>query len=90
MALPSIENLIAMFAIVVNIVGFTFVIRQIRQQALATRGDTYSSLCGLSYQILQMMADRPHLYAYFYERKSLDEAGPHRIEVLCCCEMIAN
>lgn len=86
----TLDNYLALTAIAVNVTGFYFVIRQIRQQALATRGETYASLCGLSYEILQMMAARPHLYAYFYERKPLDEAGEHRIEVLCCCEMIAN
>jgi len=86
----SIEQVIATVGIIVNICGFIFVIRQIRQQALATRGETYASLCGLSYEILSMMAERPHLYAYFYENKALDDAGDHRVEVLCCAEMIAN
>jgi hypothetical protein len=86
----SVDTILAVVAIAVNVVGFYFVIRQIRQQALATRGDTYTNLCGLSYDILRMMAERPHLYPYFYERKPLAEAGEHRVEVLCCCEMIAN
>jgi hypothetical protein len=86
----SVENWIALLAVAVNVAGFVFVIRQIRQQALATRGDTYTNLCGLSYEILKLMAERPHLYAYFYERKELLDADPHRVEVLCCCEMIAN
>jgi len=86
----SVDTILAVVAIAVNVVGFFFVIRQIRQQALATRGDTYTNLCGLSYDILRMMAERPHLYAYFYERKPLPESGDQRIEVLCCCEMIAN
>ncbi|MFM9170985.1 MAG: hypothetical protein ACKOTD_12985, partial [Phycisphaerales bacterium] len=86
----TFENALALVAIAVNVVGFYFVVRQIRQQALATRGDTYTNLCGLSYDILRMMAERPHLYPYFYERKPLAEAGEHRVEVLCCCEMIAN
>ncbi|MFM1936521.1 MAG: hypothetical protein RI990_1480 [Planctomycetota bacterium] len=90
METASIDTILTVVAIVVNVVGFYFVIRQIRQQALATRGDTYTNLCGLSYDILRMMAERPHLYPYFYERKPLAEAGEHRVEVLCCCEMIAN
>lgn len=46
------DHVIASIGIFVNIIGFIFVIRQIRQQALATRGETYASLCGLSYEIL--------------------------------------
>lgn len=86
----TFDNALALVAIAVNVVGFYFVIRQIRQQALATRGDTYTNLCSLSYDILRLLAERPHLYPYFYERKPLAEAGEHRVEVLCCCEMIAN
>ena len=86
----SLENLLTLAAILVNVVGFFFVVRQIRQQALATRGETYANLCGLSYDILRLMAERPHLYAYFYEGKPLADAVAHRVEVLCCCEMIAN
>lgn len=86
----TIENTLTIVGISVNVIGFAFVVRQIRQQALATRGDTYTNLCGLSYDILRMMAERPHLYPYFYERKPLLDTEPNRIEVLCCCEMIAN
>jgi hypothetical protein len=86
----SFDHLLAIVSISVNITGFIFVIRQIRQQALATRGDTYANLCGLSYEIMHMMVDRPYLYPYFYEKKPLLENDEHRIEVLCCCEMIAN
>lgn len=67
----SFEKIIALAGIIVNIFGFAFVIRQIRQQALATRGETYTSLCGLSYEILHMMAEDARLYAYFYEKKPL-------------------
>ena len=35
----TFDNALTLVAIAVNVVGFYFVIRQIRQQALATRGD---------------------------------------------------
>ena len=60
------------------------------QQALATRGETYTSLCGLSYEILKLIHDNPHLYDYFYNNKKLDAISEHRVQVLMCCEMIAN
>lgn len=76
--------------LIINLFGFIFVIRQIKQQALATRGETYTSLCGLSYDILRMIADKPYLYPYFYERRALEQGYEHRVDVLMCCEMIAN
>lgn len=84
------QTLFSLLSILVNIVGFYFVIRQITQQALATRGETYTSLCGLSYEILKMISENPFLYDYFYNSKSLDLQSEHRIKVLICCEMIAN
>lgn len=86
----KVQILLSVVGLGINLFGFIFVIRQIRQQALATRGETYTSLCGLSYEILQMIAAKPYLYAFFYERRVLDNKYEHRVDVLMCCEMIAN
>jgi len=86
----TLETVLSLLSIFVNIVGFYFVIRQITQQALATRGETYTSLCGLSYEILKMISDNPYLYDYFYNNKKLETDSEHRVQVLMCCEMIAN
>lgn len=69
----NIETILSMASIVVNIIGFYFVIRQITQQALATRGETYTSLCGLSYEILMLIHDNTFLYDYFYNNKKLED-----------------
>ena len=84
------ETVLSILSIIVNIIGFYFVIRQITQQALATRGETYTSLCGLSYEILKTINDQPFLYDYFYSNKQLQNDSEHRVHVLMCCEMIAN
>jgi hypothetical protein len=86
----DIQTIISVLSILVNIIGFYFVIRQITQQALATRGETYTSLCGLSYEILKLIHDNPYLYDYFYNKKKLDKDSNQRVQVLICCEMIAN
>jgi hypothetical protein len=90
MKIMSLETILSLLSIFVNIVGFFFVIRQITQQALATRGETYTSLCGLSYEILKMISENPYLYDYFYNNKKLETDSEHRVQVLMCCEMIAN
>lgn len=84
------QTILAIISILINIIGFYFVIRQMTQQALATRGETYTSLCGLSYEILKLIHDNSHLYDYFYNNKKLDANSEHRVQVLMCCEMIAN
>ncbi len=86
----TLDTILSIFSIIVNIIGFYFVVRQITQQALATRGDTYTNLCGLSYEILKTISDNTYLYPYFYENKKLEKQSEHRVQVLICCEMIAN
>lgn len=88
----TIDTTIALIGIGVNIFGFLFVSRQIRMQALATRGETYTSLCGLSYDILRLITDKPFLYNYVYHGKRLSStvADEERVQVLLCVEMIAN
>ena len=86
----DLQIILSVLSIVVNIVGFYFVVRQITQQALATRGETYTSLCGLSFEILKLIHDNPYLYDYFYNSKKLEPNSEHRVQVLICCEMIAN
>ena len=84
------RGLLSILSIVVNIIGFYFIVRQITQQALATRGETYTSLCGLSYEILKLIHENPFLYDYFYNNKKIESNSDHRVQVLICCEMIAN
>ena len=59
------DQLLAFEAIAVDVLGLLLVTWQIRQHALAARGDTYNNLCGLSYEILVIMADQPSLYPFF-------------------------
>jgi hypothetical protein len=65
----ELDSLLGVVGIAANIVGFVFVIRQLRMQALATRGETYTSLCGLSYDILRLITEKPFLYDYAYHGK---------------------
>lgn len=88
--MPSYEILIAAFTSTISFVGLAVIIFQLDQQRKATRAQTYTALCALSYDILRLISDRPHLYPYFYLNKSLEKDDPCEVEVLMCCEMIAN
>jgi len=84
------QTLLSILSIIVNIIGFYFVIKQITQQALATRGETYTSMCGLSYEILNMIFSNTYLYDFIYNNKKMDSDYENKVQVLICCEMIAN
>ena len=85
-----LQTLLSIISIIVNIIGFFFIIKQITQQALATKGETYTSMCSLSYEILEMIFENPFLYDYFYNNKKLEDNNENKIKILICTEMIAN
>ena len=37
-----------------------------------------------------MISENPYLYDYFYNNKKLETDSEYRVQVLMCCEMIAN
>lgn len=86
----DLQTLLSIISIIVNIIGFFFIIKQITQQALATKGETYTSMCSLSYEILEMIFENPFLYDYFYNNKKLEDNNENKIKILICTEMIAN
>ena len=86
----DLQTLLSIISIIVNIIGFFFIIKQITQQALATKGETYTSMCSLSYEILEMIFENPFLYDYFYNNKKIEDNNENKIKILICTEMIAN
>lgn len=86
----TLEHWLAILSIAVNVVGFTLIVLQVQQQARAIRGDTYTNLCGLSFEIVNYLAQRPQLYKYFYQRAEFKADDEYWVETRLCCEMIAN
>lgn len=84
------QSALTLAGILINLSGFLVVYWQMGMQVDAIRSDVSASLTELSYEPLRFMGDRPSLYPYFYESKPLLPDDPHRVEVLICCEMIAN
>ena len=78
----DLQTLLSIISIIVNIIGFFFIIKQITQQALATKGETYTSMCSLSYEILEMIFENPFLYDYFYNNKKLEDNNENKIKIL--------
>lgn len=86
----TLEHWLAILGIAVNVIGFTLIVLQVRQQARAIRGDTYTNLCSLNFEIQKFLAERPHLYKYFYALVDIEEGHEHWEEAQCCCQMIAS
>ena len=85
-----VEAISAAGSFLVTIVGFIFVLRQLRQVDQSIRGDTNASLCQQSLEILNAMMSRKGCYKFFYDGISLANDDPDREEILLLTEMIVN
>jgi hypothetical protein len=77
-------------SLLVTILGFIFVVHGIRQVERNIRSDTNAGLCNQSIEILNALISKPECYPFFYDNKPLADNDPHRVEILCLAEMIAN
>lgn len=84
------EAIAAMGTLVVTIIGFVLIIRQIRlvRRSLLTQANAVLSEQSLT--ILDFVAAHPATYDYIYRNKALQSGDPHEVAVRCACEMIAN
>lgn len=80
----------ATITLLVTMVGFVFIARQITLLKRAAQSDANGRLSEQSLSILGFIADHPHVYDYLYASKPLHSLDEHRVDVLCACEMIAN
>jgi hypothetical protein len=85
-----VQALSACGSLWVTLLGFVFVIRQLRQVDKNIRADANANLCQQSIEILNAMMSRSECYPFFYDGKPLALDDPYRMEILCIAEMIAN
>jgi hypothetical protein len=75
-----------------TVVGFVFVWLQLRRVKETIQADAQDSLYGRYQGLLAMLADKPHLYPYLYEKKwpvVADPDHPHlRAELALACEAV--
>jgi hypothetical protein len=77
----------SMLSGVAAVVGFGFIIINICVLNRTLRSNINGNLLQQSIGILKYIADKPYLYDYLYSDKSLSDTDPHKVEVLCLCEM---
>jgi hypothetical protein len=75
-----------------TVIGFLFVWLQLRRVKQTIQADAQDSLYGRYQGLLALLADRPYLYSYLYEKKWPVVSGsdhPHlRAELALACEAI--
>lgn len=76
--------------VVVTVVGFIFVWRQIRDQKQALETQTSWTMYEASLAVLNTFVENPELRPFFYEKQSLPEEGLMRHKVLAAAEVVAD
>jgi hypothetical protein len=74
-----------------TLVGFVFIYLQLREVKETIQGDAQDSLYTHYLGVLSMLAQKPHLYPYFYENKTANVDAHHpnlRQEVALMSEVI--
>lgn len=77
-------------ALIITIVGFWFVFRQIALVRRTLNAQANAVLSEQSLSILQFIAANPETYDYLYNSKPLTSGDPNAVAVRCLCEMVAN
>lgn len=76
--------------LVVSLVGFCFVVYQIRQLSKTVAGDAYTSLYEQYVEVGKILLDRPHLRPYFYADLQVDAGAPGSANTLAEIEIICE
>ncbi len=74
----------------VSLLGFTFLIRQVRLNRLSLENQTRSSIYQLSYSVYRLFIEHPDLRPYFYDGKPSPESEPERSKVLAAAELLTD
>jgi hypothetical protein len=79
---------------VATVIGFVFVVFQIRYLRRATQGDTHADLYSQYMEMGKLFLRKPHLRPYFYHSAEIDVTAPNsarlKQEVAMMCELITT
>src|ERR1051325_9737915 len=90
-AIASVVYVILTLAyVIVTLVGFLLLRRQIQQVDLSTRGETYGELYGQQHSITQFFIDNLHLRPYFYNNKDICSSHADFGKIMLVAEMVAD
>ncbi len=89
-AFNLLSAVIAIISLLITMIGLYAVYLQIQKLRESVWSNTHSKLCDQSFELLKFFSENPNTYAYFYERKVLEENAPDRIFILYASEALAN
>ena len=76
--------------VIVTLVGFLLLRRQIRQVDLSTRGDTHGYLYNHQHSITRFFIDNPNLRPFFYDNKEVSPNDSEFTSLRAITEMVAD
>jgi len=89
-AIAIIVYVVLTFAhVIVTLVGFLLLRRQIRQVDLSTRGETYGELYSQQHAITTFFLENLRLRPYFYDNQEI-RADAEYLQIMAVAEMVAD
>lgn len=89
-AIAIIVYVVLTFAyVIVTLVGFLLLRRQIRQVDLSTRGETYGELYSQQHSITTFFIENLRLRPYFYDNREID-TGAEYVQIMAVAEMVGD
>jgi hypothetical protein len=90
-ATASVLSLILTLAyVIVTLLGFLWLRRQIKQIDASTRGETYGDLYSHQHQITRYFIDNPNLRPFFYDNKEANSTDSEYGTIRAVTEMVAD
>jgi hypothetical protein len=89
-AIAIIVYVVLTFAyVIVTLIGFLLLRRQIRQVDLSTRGETYGELYSQQHSITTFFIENLQLRPYFYDNREI-ETEANYLQIMAVAEMVAD
>ncbi len=84
------QGICAILAIVITLLGYFFIIRQINQTNKSIQHTSSVAIYSISSEFYKFLADNSNLRPYFYDRKELAENDPNKDKLFAMCEYLAD
>jgi hypothetical protein len=85
-----VYTILTLAYVIVTLVGFLLLRRQIQQVDSSTRGETYGELYGQQHSITQFFINNLQLRPYFYDNQEISSADADFAKIMAVAEMVAD
>lgn len=86
----AIEATMSLGAVIVSIIGFVFVVYQLRQNRLAMEENVHAQVYNIGHNVYATLSNNSEIYPYFYSSIGIPDDDELRSQVYITAEMLAD